>query len=260
MRGRLDGKVALVTGASRGIGRATALAFARQGAAVVVNYSKAHEQAQRLVDDIQKAGAQAVAIRADVASRTEVRAMVEGTLARWGRIDVLVNNAGILHRGNILTLAEENLDEMIAVNLKGMIHCAQAVAPHMMKRRYGKIVNISSIAALGTTMADTTPYAAVKASIVALTKRFALELGPHGINVNAICPGFIRTDMTSVGTPQELDARVLSMAGRAMLGRVGAPEDVAAAALFLASDEASFITAQVLTVDGGRMDFLSHSG
>ena len=261
MSGRLEGKVALVTGASRGIGKATALVFARQGAAVVVNYSKSQEQARQLVDDIRKAGGQAITIQADVSCKAKVLAMVEEALGQFRKIDVLVNNAGILHRGNILTLTEEHLDEMIAVNVKGIIHCTQAVAPHMMERRYGKIVNVSSIAAFGTSLADTTPYATTKAAIIALTKRLALELGPHGINVNAICPGFVRTDMVvSSGTPEADEARFTSLADKAMLGRIGKPEDIAYSALFLVSDEASFITGQVLAVDGGRMDFLSHSG
>jgi 3-oxoacyl-[acyl-carrier protein] reductase len=261
MGGRLEGKVALVTGASRGIGKATAWLFAREGAAVVVNYTKSHEQAHQLVDEIQKTGGPAMVAQADVAHRDQVRAMVEGALGQFGKIDVLVNNAAIIHRGNILTLTEQHLDDMIAVNVKGIIHCSQAVARHMIERRYGKIVNVSSIAALGTTMPDTTPYAATKAAVIALTKRLALELGPYGINVNAICPGFIRTEMAASGrTPEEMDARFASVVSKTMLGRVGEPEDIAYSALFLASDEASFITGQVLTADGGRTDFLSHSG
>jgi 3-oxoacyl-[acyl-carrier protein] reductase len=258
---RLEGKVAVVTGASRGIGKATASVFARHGAAVVVNYAKRHGEARQLIEDIAQAGGRAIAIQADVSRKAEVLAMMERALGEFGKIDVLVNNAGILHRATILTLTEEGLDEMVAVNVKGMIHCTQAVAPHMIERRYGKIVNVSSIAALGTTMPDTTPYAATKGAIVSLTKRMALELGPHGINVNAICPGFIRTDMAvSSSSPQESEAKLAGVEKKTMLGRVGAPEDVAYCALFLASDEASFITGQVLAVDGGRMDFLSHSG
>ncbi|MFQ5899090.1 MAG: SDR family NAD(P)-dependent oxidoreductase [Candidatus Methylomirabilia bacterium] len=261
MSERLIGKVALVTGASRGIGKATALVFARHRAAVVVNYFKGREPAHKLVDEIRKAGGQAIAVRADVARTAEVQAMVEEALGRFGKIDVLVNNAGIFHGGNIQTLTEASLDEMIGVNVHGILHCTQAIAPQMIERRYGKIVNIASIAGLGTALPDTTPYAATKGAIIALTKRLALELGPHGITVNAIAPGFIRTDMTvSSGQREEAEAGLVNLASRAMLGRIGEPEDVAHSALFLASDEASFITGQVLTVDGGRTDFLSHSG
>lgn len=261
MGGQLAGRVALVTGASRGIGRATALVFAREGAAVVVNYSKSGERARQVADEIRAAGGRAIAVRGDVARKDEVLAMVEETLRQFGRIDVLVNNAGVFHRGSLLAGAEEDLDAMLAVNVKGVLYCVRAVAPHMMARRYGKIVNISSIAALGTARPDTGPYAATKAAVVSLTKRLALELGPHGINVNGICPGLIRTEMVvSDGTPAAIEARLAALAELAMLGRVGEPEDIAWSALFLASDRASFITGQVLTVDGGRMDFLSQSG
>jgi 3-oxoacyl-[acyl-carrier protein] reductase len=198
----------------------------------------------------------ALAARADVASRAEVSAMVSRAVDRFGRIDILVNNAGIWRPGTTLTIEDEVLDQLIAVNLKGMIHCTQAIAPGMVERPAGKIVNIASIAALLTPIPDNTPYALTKAAVIALTKRLALELGPDGINVNAICPGFIRTEMAAAA----VDERGLeTFAGKAMLGRVGRPDDIAAAALFLASDEASFITAQILTVDGGRTDLLSRS-
>jgi 3-oxoacyl-[acyl-carrier protein] reductase len=259
MQRRLEGKVALITGASRGIGRATASVFAREGARLALNYLKNADSAFRLVEEIQNAGQKALALQANVADKLEVGAMVEKATAEFGTIDILINNAGILHLGELMTLKEEEFDDMIAVNLKGVIHCAQAVAPLMMKQRSGKIVNISSLAALGTAVTGTTPYGATKAAVIALTKRMALELGPHGINVNGICPGFIRTDMMGAVVDESESARLSALAKKAMLGRIGAPEDVARCALFLASDEASFITAQVITVDGGRMDFLSHS-
>ena len=257
MTGRLAGKSALVTGASRGLGRATALLFAREGAAVAVNYAERGDAAEEVVAAIHQAGGQALAVRADVASQPEVAAMVTQALDAFGRLDVLVNNAGVSHPGSLLTLDETRLDEMIGVNLKGVVHCCRAVAPGMIERRSGKIVNIASIAGLGTALPNTTPYAATKAAVLALTKRLALELGPHGINVNAICPGFIRTEMAAASVDEH---GFEAIAAKAMLGRIGRPEDIAAAALFLASDEADFITAQILTVDGGRTDFLSHSG
>jgi len=235
MSRRVDGKVALVTGASRGVGRATALRLAREGAAVVVNYAQREKDARQVVDEVRAGGGEAFAAGADVGREAAVRSMVEQAVRRFGRIDILVNNAGISHPGNLLTLDEAALDEMIAVN-------------------------IASIAGFGTALADTTPYAATKAAVITLTKRFALELGPHGITVNAISPGFIRTDMATAMAGGDTEAMLDAVARKAMLRRVGLPEDIAYAVLFLASDEASFISAQVLTVDGGRMDFLSHSG
>jgi 3-oxoacyl-[acyl-carrier protein] reductase len=255
MAGRLAGKIALVTGASRGLGRATALLFAREGAAVVVNYATREDAAREVVEAIHAAGGEAIAARADVANRAEVSAMVGQAVDRFGRIDILVNNAGIWRPGTTLTLEAAVLDELIAVNLKGVIHCTQAVVPGMLQHRSGKIVNIASMAGLLTAIPDNTPYALTKAAVIALTKRLALELGPDGINVNAICPGFILTEMATAAADEGGEA----IADKWMLGWVGRPDDIAAAALFLASDEASFITAQILTVDGGRIDLLSRS-
>ena len=255
MAGRLDGKVALVTGASRGIGRAIALTFAREGGVVVVNYVTRQDEADRVVAEIRAGGGQALAVRADVSREAEARALVDAAESRFGRIDVLVNNAGVFRPGRVGALGGEALEQMMAVNVHGVLHCVEAVVPGMRARRSGRIVTVSSIAALGTAAAETTPYAMTKAAVTVLTKRLALELGPHGITVNAVCPGFVATDMAaSSGASME------AMARKSMLGQVGAPEDIAHAVLFLASDEARFVTAQVLTVDGGRMDFLSHSG
>jgi 3-oxoacyl-[acyl-carrier protein] reductase len=257
---RLKGKVAVVTGASRGIGRAVAAEFARQGAAVVVNYARGEAQAEALAASIQGQGGRAVASRADVSDKAQVEAMFERALCAYGRVDILVNNAGIFREANIDTLTGAALDELFAVNVKGVLFCAQAASKPMRAQGYGRIVNVSSISALGTRVGDNTGYSASKAAVNALTKRFALELGVHGITVNAVCPGPVRTDMYAVGTPAESEQRIAAVAQRAMLRRIAEPEDVAHAALFFASDEARHVTGQILTVDGGRTDFLTHSG
>jgi len=252
MSGRLEGKIALITGGSRGIGSAVCRRFAAEGAAVAFSYVKGADAAAQVVEDIQKVGGKAVAIQADVADKKQVGALAERVVKEFGQIDILINNAGILRKGSTLNFNEEELDRMIAVNVKGVIYSVQSVVTPMMQRRYGRIVNLSSLAGLGTAVVETTPYALTKAAVVSLTKRMALELGPYGITVNAIAPGFIQTAMIDgVDTG--------GVAKKTILGRIGVPDDIANAALFLASDESSFITAQVLTVDGGRIDFLSGS-
>ena len=255
MSGRLSGRTALVTGGSRGIGRAICERFAREGAAVAVNFTNNAEQAEGVVSRIAKRGGRAVAVQADVASKSSVEAMVRTIEKDLGTIDILVNNAGILRTGTTLQMNEEELDRLIAVNLKGIIYTVQATVPGMIERGYGKVVNLSSIAGLGTAVMDTTPYAITKAAVISLTKRMALELGKHGINVNAIAPGFIRTEMLQFLDTDADRTRLATLSSKAVLNRVGTPEDVANTALFLASDESSYMTAQVLTVDGGAPTF-----
>jgi len=259
MAERLQDKVALVTGGSRGIGRAVCEVFAGEGASVIVNFASNAEKAEAVVTSIKQAGGRAIALHADVSSPAEVESLVAAAIKQFGRIDILVNNAGILVSGNVVHFNEADFDRLIAVNLKGMIHTVKAAAPGMIERKYGKIINLSSIAGFGTAVPETTPYAITKAAIISLTKRLALELGPHGINVNAIAPGFIQTEMLDSMSNVNDRARLEMLAKRAMLNRVGVPEDIANAAVFLASDESSYMTAQVLTIDGGRTDFLTHS-
>jgi 3-oxoacyl-[acyl-carrier protein] reductase len=255
----LDGRVALVTGGSRGIGRATCLMLAAEGASVAVNYRQDEQSAGAVCDEILRNGGRAIAAQADVADPAQVDALADRVHQELGPVDILVNNAGILMRGTSLTIDDGELDRMMAVNVKGVVHTVQAVAPAMIERRSGSIVNISSLAGLGTAVPDTTPYAATKAALVVLTKRQAYELGPYGIRVNAICPGYVRTEMLASLDDPASHARLQALNAKAMLGRVGVPEDIAGVVLFLASDAAGFMTAQVLTVDGGRMDFLSSS-
>lgn len=260
--GRLQGRVAVITGASRGIGRASALRLAREGARILVNYRQERAKADEIVQEIERSGGVALAFQADVGDRDAVAKMVEKALGEFGRVDILVNNAGVAVRGgSLLDFKEEAFDQMAQVNVKGLLHCTKAVAPHMMEKRYGKIVNIASVAGLGTSaLPGNLLYSSTKAAVIVLTKRLALELGGYGINVNAIAPGLIRTDM-GLGhrSRAEQEERIQRFEKVSILGRIGEPEDVANVVLFLASDESSFITGQVITVDGGRTDFISHS-
>lgn len=245
--------MALVTGSSRGIGKAVALRLARDGASVAVNYREQHAEAFRVVEAIQALGGHAVAIGADLAQPEECQALIEQTQQSLGPIDILVNNAGILRRGDLFDFDFREMDAMRGVNVDGLVRVTRAAASGMKERGWGRIINLTSIAAIGTAMAGTTFYAATKAAVIVLTRRFALDLGPHGVTVNAIAPGFILTEMAA-SSGMSFDA----VARMAMMRRVGKPEDIAAAAAFLASEEAGFITAQVLTVDGGRTDFIAH--
>jgi 3-oxoacyl-[acyl-carrier protein] reductase len=241
----LSGKLALVTGGSRGIGRAICLRLAREGARVAVNYRVGAADADSVVREIAAAGGDAFAVQADVSDAAQVMAM------NAGPVDILVNNAGVFRRGDLADFDFSQMDPMRRVNVDGVVLCTRAVVEGMKQRKWGRIINITSIAGLGTSMAGTTFYAATKAAVNTLTRRFAVELGPFGITANAIAPGFILTDMTSA---QDHSA----VAAKAMVGRTGTPEDIAHAVAFLASPESSFITAQVLTVDGGRTDYIAH--
>ncbi len=256
---KLNDRVALVTGASRGIGRAVALQLAAEGAAVGVNYRKRADQAGRVVDEILARGGRALAVQADVADRAQVEKMVEATVRELGPVDILVNNAAVFRGGTLLSYDEADADLLWQVNVKGVIHCSAAVVPAMIERQSGRIVNLSSVAAAGTSFSGTTFYSATKAAVISLTRRFALELGPHGICVNAVSPGYIGTDMNWEGkSPDKIQEIIEVVSARTMLGRVGKPEEAAAVISFLASDEAGFVTGQVITADGGRMDFLTH--
>jgi 3-oxoacyl-[acyl-carrier protein] reductase len=246
-------RVALVTGSSRGIGRAIALRLARDGVAVAVNYRERRDQAEEVVDVITRSGGRAVAIAADIARTADCTRLVETARQALGPIDILVNNAGVFRKGDLADFDLSEMDGMRNVNVDGLARVTRAVASDMKARRWGRVVNVASIAALGTSTAGTTFYAATKAAVVTLTRRFALDLGPHGITVNAIAPGFIATDMAA-----QSEANFDAIAAKAMVRRIGTPDDIAAAASFLVSEEAGFITAQLLTVDGGRTDFIAH--
>jgi 3-oxoacyl-[acyl-carrier protein] reductase len=244
----LDGRIAIVTGASRGIGRAIAERFATEGASVVVNYVAGSNAADAVVAGITARGGTAVAIQADVSKRSSVDELIAATLARFGRIDILVNNAGVMITKAVMETSEDDWDLTIDVNLKGAYLCSKAVVPVMIRQEGGTIINMSSNSGLYHPSAmKFTEYVVSKAGLNGLTKAMALALGPH-IRVNAICPGWIRTDMVEAIDP-EVQQRILD---ETALHRWGTPDDIAASAVFLASDEAAFITGELLIVAGGR--------
>ena len=224
-----------------------------------MNYAVHADAAEALVAEIATVGGRAIAVAADVADSAAVEAIVVRTEAELSPVTILVNNAGVAWQGTLDTYEQEQVERMRRVNVDGVIHATRAVIGSMRARRYGRIVNVSSIAAIGTALSGNAFYAATKAELAILTRRFALELGQHGITVNAVAPGFVRTEMTQRGRGAA-DWRVTEerFAARAMMGRIGEPEDIANAVVFLASPKSGWITAQVLTVDGGRMDYIGH--
>ena len=244
----LDGRHALVTGASRGIGRAVALAFAAEGASVALNFAGNVAAAEAVRAEIESAGGKAILVPADVSDENAVEDMVKTVTEDFGSIDILVNNAGITRDGLLLRMKEEDWDAVLNTNLKGVFLCTKAVSKFMMKKRYGRIVNMASVVGV-TGNASQANYAAAKAGVIGFTKAMAKELASRGITVNAIAPGFIRSDMTDV-LPDKVKEAMLA---EIPLGRAGEPADVAKAALFLASDQAAYITGQVLKVDGGMV-------
>ncbi|MED4989055.1 3-oxoacyl-[acyl-carrier-protein] reductase [Parageobacillus toebii] len=244
----LQGKVALVTGASRGIGRAIALELARQGAKVAVNYAGNEAKANEVVEEIKNMGGEAFAIQADVSNAEAVDQMVKSVLERFERIDILVNNAGITRDNLLMRMKEEEWDDVMNINLKGVFNCTKAVTRPMMKQRYGRIVNIASIVGVSGNPGQAN-YVAAKAGVIGLTKTAARELASRNITVNAVAPGFITTDMTD-RLSEELKAEMLK---QIPLARFGEPEDVAKVVSFLVSDAASYMTGQTLHVDGGMV-------
>ena len=239
-------KTVLITGASRGIGAATAREFAAAGYAVAVNYCRSGEAALTLVEELRSAGHSAMAVQADVSDPVQVGKMVDNVLEKFCQLDTLVCNAGISHVGLFGDMTQEQWRRIFSVNVDGMFHCIQAVLPHMIHRKAGKIVTVSSMWGV-TGGSCEVAYSAAKAAVIGLTRALAKELGPSGITVNCVAPGVIDTEMNQTLGPQDLAA----LAEETPLGRIGRPEEVAKAILFLASEGAEFITGQVLQTNGG---------
>ena len=240
------GKTAVVTGGSRGIGRAICLELARGGANVVLCYAGNEAAAQETVKECEALGAKALAVRCNVADAAEVKSLMDAALAEFGAIHILVNNAGITRDGLLLLMKEEDFDAVLDTNLKGAFLCMKAVARTMTRQRYGRIVSLSSVVGLRGNVGQMN-YAASKAGVIGLTKSMAKELASRGITANAVAPGFIETDMTAAMPEAAKTATLAAIPA----GRLGAAEEVAKAVAFLASEEAGYITGQVLAVDGG---------
>ncbi len=242
----LENKTAIVTGSAKGIGKGIATEFAKQGATVVINYCGSKEAALKTVEEIKAFGGKAIPYQADISDYEMSKKMMDDIIKEYGAIDILVNNAGITRDNLILRMSESEFDDVIRTNLKGTFNCIKHVTKYMLKNKSGKIINISSISGVNG-IAGQANYSASKAGIIGLTKSFAKEMSSKGININAIAPGFIETDMTKVLNDKYVEEIVNTIPSK----RVGRPEDIAKAALFLASDMSDYITGQTLIVDGG---------
>ena len=242
----LENKVALITGAGRGIGRAIAVALAKEGAQVIINYNGSEKKALEVKQLIEEQGGKAVTCQCDVSDFTACENMIRDVVAEFGHLDILVNNAGITRDGLIMKMKEEDFDAVLNINLKGTFNTIRHSARQMLKQRSGKIINISSVSGILGNPGQAN-YAASKAGVIGLTKTMARELGSRGITVNAIAPGFVDTEMTEVLGDSVKEAACRQI----ILGRFGKPEDIANTAVFLASEKADYITGQVISVDGG---------
>ena len=242
----IEGKVALVTGSSRGIGRAVALELARNGAKVAINYNSSPDAAKEVVEEIKALGSEAIPLQADVSKVEQVNSMVEKAIEAWGTIDILVNNAGIISDGLLMRMSDDDWDRVIGVNLNGTFYCSRAVVRFMIRQRWGRVINIGSIVGERGNPGQTN-YAASKAGIIGFSKALAKEVASRGVTVNTIAPGYISTDVVEVLSQSFKDF----ILGRTPMGHFGSVEDISRLATYLASDDAKFITGQVISVDGG---------
>ncbi len=243
---KLQGKVALITGSSRGIGEVIARRLATEGVRVAINYRTSEDAANRVVQSIIGSGGEAFAVGADVSQEQEARSLIERVLEQWQQLDILVNNAGITRDRLLMRMTSDEWDEVLNVNLRGAYLCVKFALPHMVRQRHGRIINISSVVGLAGN-AGQANYAASKAGLIGFTKAIAREIASRNITVNALAPGYITTEMVEK-LPEEVKKQILA---RIPLGRFGEPEDVAETVTFLCSDEAGYITGQVITIDGG---------
>lgn len=252
--GKLDEKVAIVTGGGTGIGRSIALTLAEAGADVVV-CGRTVANLKKVAEEIKALARRSLAVATDVSVNEQVQNLARQTVDEFGKIDILVNNAGVIRAATLTEMTEEDWDYVVDINLKGVFLCIQAVAKHMIEQRYGKIINISSISGRGGGLADGASYCASKAGVIQLTRNAAYELGAYGISVNCIAPGLIITPMVSGRrSPEQIEQVIEDRKRVAVVGRVGDPQDIANVALFLASEDSSFISGQTIPVDGGRIN------
>jgi len=246
--GRLEGKAAVVTGGGRGIGRAICVAFAREGADVIVNYASKDQPAQEVVEMVKQIGKKAVAVKGNVAVKADAERIIQTAVDNFGKVDILVNNAGVSKPNMLYKMTDEQWDEVVDIHLKGPFLCIQAASKYMMQQKSGKIINVTSAAGLWGTKGQIN-YSSAKGGIVALTKSAARELGSYGITVNVVQPGYVSTEMTEkIRTDPKLKE---VYTGRILLGRFAEPEEVVPTFVFLASDESNYITGQIFCVDGG---------
>ncbi len=253
---KLKNRISLITGSSRGIGRAIALEYAKEGSTIALNYNKNHDMAERTCKEIRDLNSDCMLLQGDVSNIQDVKQIVNAVLERYKKVDVLVNNAGIMTTN---TNNYKDLEAMVKINLYSMVYMIEELRLNF-ESHGGKIINISSVAGIGTALEGTTLYSITKGAVIALTRRYAFDLGKFHVNVNAIAPGYIDTDLTRKPKSEEEWKKVVKdISSRTSLGRIGTAEDISKAALFLASDDSDFITGQVIVVDGGRLDYLSHS-